>query len=585
MEPGMEIEGVGGVRQALWGGDGDRKKVRRAVALGLLLLGAIGIARADTDPLAAKTDAFLSKELRSRKTKGHISLILRSGGGISAAEEAALVRLGADVYRHLPIVDSVALRLPRRKLRAVLALPFVSRASADVSVEKNDEFTVEGSGAGVAWQQYALRGTGVGVAVLDSGIRKSNNDFGTRVKAEVKLNAAGDLTDKCGHGTHVAGIVGGNGTSSTGASYFRTFYGIAPNVNLINVCVLSNLGVGDVSTTIAGIQWSITNKTKHNIKVMNLSLGHPVGESYQTDPLCQAVEAAWKAGIVVVCAAGNSGRQNLFPQSGLDNEGYGTNYGSINSPGNDPYVITVGAMKRETGVRAGDQIATYSSRGPSRLDFVLKPDIVAPGNQIISTVSDGSFLDTNFSSTNGVLYSEYKIGGTATASNRYFRLSGTSMAAPVVAGAAALLLQQNPALSPDTVKARLMLTADKWAQPGGSTDVLTFGAGYLNIPAALTSNAVTTQYALSPRLYQSSNGNVYLDQTALLSGNQLIWGMAGMQSPQVIWGQNLTMTGIGMDPMLSQPQVIWGSSIWTDMTIYTNFTSVYDLSWETIYGD
>src|SRR5207249_10554020 len=129
------------------------------------------------------------------------------------------------------------------------------------------------------------------------------------------------------------------------------------------------------------------------------SLGHPVGESHSTDPLCQAVEAAWKAGIFVVCAAGNDGRLNSTIAAGADNEGWGTAYGSIQVPGNDPYVITVGATKSIDGIRAHDKIATYSSRGPSRVDIVLKPDIVAPGNHIISTLADGSYLDTQHSDT------------------------------------------------------------------------------------------------------------------------------------------------------------------------------------------
>ncbi len=236
-------------------------------------------------------------------------------------------------------------------------------------------------------------------------------------------------------------------------------------------------------------------------------MGHPVGESYTTDPLCQAVEAAWKAGIVVVCSAGNDGRLDSFTLPPLPNEGYGTAYGSITSPGNDPYVITVGAMKGaeynaggsyNVAGRAGDRICTYSSRGPSRLDFVVKPDIVAPGNQIISLNAPGSFLSDNYGASNGVAWPQFATTGTAADSLKYFRLSGTSMAAPVVSGAAALLLQHDPTLSPDTVKARLMLSADKWAFPDGMGDPCTFGAGYLDIPAALQCSAVATSTRKAP---------------------------------------------------------------------------------------
>src|SRR5262249_15352551 len=190
--------------------------------------------------------------------------------------------------------------------------------------------------------------------------------------------------DACGHGTHVAGIVAGNGAASSDTDCFRTFLGIARSTSLVNVRVLDQNGQASVSTVISGIQWAIDNKSAYNIRVMNLSVGHPVGESYQTDPLCQACEAAWGNGIVVIAAAGNDGRLNASVTECSDNEGFGTKYGSIGSPGNDPYVITVGAMKSVDGSRANDTIATYSSRGPTLGDLTLKPDVVAPGNQVIS---------------------------------------------------------------------------------------------------------------------------------------------------------------------------------------------------------
>ena len=172
--------------------------------------------------------------------------------------------------------------------------------------------------------------------------------------------------------------------------------------------MLDGNGQGSVSTVVAGIQWVVSNKAKYNIRVLNLSLGHPVGESYTTDPSCQAVEAAWKAGIVVVCAAGNEGRASATNTAGAANEGWGTAYGSITSPGNDPYVITVGATKSMDGNRADDKIATYSSRGPSRLDLVLKPDLVAPGNHVISLDAGGSTLDTSTARPTRSRTSSYK---------------------------------------------------------------------------------------------------------------------------------------------------------------------------------
>ena len=187
---------------------------------------------------------------------------------------------------------------------------------------------------------------------------------------------AGSANDQYGHGSHVSGIIAGTGKNSLGSNYFYTFKGIADGANLINLRVLDQNGAGTDSQVIAAIQTAIQLKSKYNIRVINLSLGRPVYESYTLDPLCQAVEQAWKAGIVVVVAAGNDGRNNNAGTNG---------YGTIAAPGNDPYVITVGAMNSMgTSSRADDHIASYSSKGPTLFDHIVKPDLVAPGNRIIS---------------------------------------------------------------------------------------------------------------------------------------------------------------------------------------------------------
>ena len=342
------------------------------------------------------------------KTKtGFVSVILKTSAPLSAAQEARITALGATVVRHLSIIQSVSVRLPERSLARLAALPFAAHLSYDGCVTKCDAFTAASSGAGYACQQYGLTGQGVGVAIVDSGIRYCSDldvsGSGTsRVRAAISFVPGSTSTDDlCGHGTHVAGIVGGNGAASTGPGFSQTFYGVARGANLINVRVLDQNGASTVSTVISGLQWVLSNRKTYNIRVVNLSLGHPVGESYTTDPVCQAVESLYKNGIVVVCAAGNEGRvNNTVNTPGLDNEGWGTNYGSIQSPGNDPYVITVGATKSIDGLRADDKIATYSSRGPSRLDLVIKPDIIAPGNKVISLYSYNSTL-FQYDSANG----------------------------------------------------------------------------------------------------------------------------------------------------------------------------------------
>ena len=168
----------------------------------------------------------------------------------------------------------------------------------------------------------------------------------------------------------------GNGANSTGTGYFKTFRGIAPNANLINLRVLDDKGAGTDSAVISAISAAIQLKSQYNIRVINISLGRPVYESYTRDPLCLAVEKAWKAGIVVVVAAGNQGRNDTKGTQG---------YATVTSPANDPLAITVGAMKTmDTTAWTDDLVASYSSKGPTLLDHVVKPDIVAPGNRTIS---------------------------------------------------------------------------------------------------------------------------------------------------------------------------------------------------------
>ena len=275
---------------------------------------------------------------------------------------------------------------------------------------------------------------------------------------------------------------------------------------------------------------------------MNISLGRGIQESYTLDPLCQAVERAWKAGIVVVVSAGNNGR---------DTSAGG--YGTISSPGNHPAVITVGAMRHDyLGDRYYHQIATYSSKGPTRLDKIAKPDLVATGNRIAAarvgtTVlsAASTWVDTNF-----------------------MELSGTSMAAPVVAGAAALMIQKTSSLTPDTVKARMMKTAWK-GMPLNATyldqttnityynqhDFFTIGAGYLDITKALASTDVvaSTKNANSPKVTYNTAART----VSLVNGTSLVWGDT-IFGKSLVWG----------DSLLWGDTVLWGNSlVWGDSTV------------------
>ena len=312
-----------------------------------------------------------------------------------------------------------------------------------------------------------VTGQGIGVAVIDSGITP-HPALAKKIIANVSL-VTGDalVADAYGHGTHVAGIIAGSATSVT------PLYqgGVAPGVQLVNVRVLGADGTGYTSDVIVGIDWAIANRARYNIRVINLSLGHPVTESAVTDPLCRAVARAAAAGIVVVASAGNDGRNRE-----------GTRVlGGITSPGNSPQAITVGATNTwGTAYRSDDVVADYSSRGPTRFDFAIKPDLVAPGNKIVSTEAPGSQLPLK--------YPYLHRAGTST--NGYMQLSGTSMAAPMVSGAVALLLQGTPGLSAAQVKLALQSGAT-FVSDGG---LMGAGAGSMNVWASrkITANGLSS---------------------------------------------------------------------------------------------
>jgi serine protease AprX len=298
------------------------------------------------------------------------------------------------------------------------------------------------------------------VAVVDSGI-SPHAALTNKVIANVSL-ITGDpsVADAFGHGTHVAGIIAGNGAAAQSVTPLFTG-GIAPNVQLVNVRVLGADGWGRTSDVIAGIQWVIANRARYNIRVINLSLGHPVMEPSATDPLCEVVAQAVNAGIVVVAAAGNDG---------LTVDGRHV-LGGINSPGNSPMAITVGSLNTwGTAQRSDDTVTTYSSRGPTRYDQVVKPDVAAPGNKIVSLEAYGSAIST--------AYPYLHRAGSGT--NSYMQLSGTSMAAPMVTGGVALLLQGTPSMGPSQVKMALQAGAS-YVPNGG---LMGAGAGSVNFMAS-----------------------------------------------------------------------------------------------------
>ncbi len=341
-------------------------------------------------------------------------------------------RLGARLNHRLGVVKGIALTIPVSALPALEADPEILSVSIDHPMKGLDDTTDIATGVPSAWNA-GYNGAGIGVAVIDSGINDSHPDLWNSTETQSRVvyhqdftgtatsNSSGAKYDLYGHGTHVAGIIGGNGYLSGG-----NYAGVAPNVNLVDLRALDANGAGTDSTVIAAIQQAIALQNTYNIQVINLSLGRGIFVSYTQDPLCQAVESAWKAGIVVVVAAGNYGRVSVNGSNG---------YGTITAPGNDPFVITVGAMKSNgSSSQSAETLASYSSKGPTTYDHVVKPDLVAPGNDIVSLSAPGATLEA-------AIPAELVTGNDG--NNDYFTLSGTSMATPAVAGAVALLLQQN----------------------------------------------------------------------------------------------------------------------------------------------
>jgi len=428
----------------------------------------------------------------------------------------------------------------------------------------------------VARQNYGVDGTGIGIAVIDSGVY-AHDDLMTAdmkssriVYSESFVVGDSSTNDAYGHGTHVAGILAGNGhDSGPGTGYANQYIGIAPNANIINLRVLDANGGGSDSTVIAAINRAIQLKSQYNIRVINLSLGRPVFESYTLDPLCQAVESAWKAGIVVVVAAGNMGRDNSWGEQG---------YATIEAPGNDPNVITVGAMSPNgTWTRTDDIVSSYSSKGPTLLDHILKPDIMAPGNKITSLLSPGSTL-SGIAPSSAIITSktlnticDVNLGvnncGVTSVGPQYIQLSGSSMATPVVAAGAALMVQANPNVTPDTIKARMMKTAWKGYPAHGNShahdikgndymaqyDAFTIGSGYLDIQAAMGDNTPINGGAASPTVVfnPATQTAKLVNGLSVVWGQTVVWGQSSVFANSVVWGQFT----------VDATSLVWGNSV------------------------
>ncbi len=472
---------------------------------------------------------------------------------------------GGRAGKRLRILKARTARVPNALLKKLADDSHVKRVHIDREVEGDIARTTATVGARNVHMQYGYDGAGVGVAVIDSGITPWHDDLtvnnrqGQRVTAFVDfVNNQTTKYDDWGHGTHVAGIIAGNGYDSYGN---RT--AIAPKSNIIALKALDNEGRGRISHIIAALDWAVANKTQYNIRVINMSLGAGVFESYTVDPLTLAAKRAVDAGIVVVASAGNMGKaKDGKPQ-----------YGAIGAPGNAPWVITVGASSSNgTTDRRDDTMAGYSSRGPTMVDFLAKPDLVAPGSGTVSLSDQNSrFYQTKAS----MLVSGNRWGLTYLP---YMTLSGTSMATPVVAGTVALMLEANPNLTPNLVKAILQFTAQVY--PG--YDYLTQGAGFLNTLGAVRLAryfAVGDKGDRYPSMKSWSRhilwGNRRVKGGVLTPGGtawatNIVWGdSATPGGTNIVWGENCDTAACD--------NIVWGNNIvWGD---------TFDLLDNIVWGD
>jgi serine protease AprX len=490
----------------------------------------------------ASDNPKLDKKLNDRANVGgtgrsRVIVVLKPGCSV----DGDVLKAGGKNGRRFNVINGQLADLPNGQLRKLANNPCVASIhwDRDTAGELNYAAVVEG--ARQVQQLLGYDGAGVGVAIIDSGITGWHDDLtyqghnpnvqvvnGQRVVQFVDfVNGLTSKYDDNGHGSHVAGIIGGNGFDTLGARA-----GIAPGSDLVSLKVLDANGGGYISNVIAALDWVVSNHALYNIRVVNLSVGAAVTESYLTDPLTIATKRVVDAGVVVVTAAGNIGKNATTGH---------IQYGAVTSPGNAPWVITVGAYSHMgTLTRLDDKMGDFSSRGPTAVDYDAKPDVVATGVGTASLSVPGSTL---FLSNAAYLMKGSLAGVTGTP---YLSLTGTSMASPVVAGTVALMLQANPKLTPNLVKAIIEYTSQDMRY-----DRLTQGAGFLNAKGAVD----LARYLRNPQAGSRYPSNLLWSKTILWGNRKLQRGVikptGSAWAQNVVWGSSTDGAG---------GNIVWGTA-------------------------
>ncbi|MDP2318416.1 MAG: S8 family serine peptidase [Acidobacteriota bacterium] len=532
----------------------------------------------DAQPRSKKLDRVLN-EVVAANAAGKQRVIVRLKAGAGARARQQLKALGVTPEAEHPLIDAVSVEVDTRTLKALEASDAFETISFDAEVTAHARKGLLKKLLQAVQKSYTeqslstLRGTlgltgsetgrGVGVALIDSGIAPLDSfqgriagfyDF-TKCKSgngkqKPCAPRASRPYDDYGHGTHVAGLIGGM------AGYLDAeFMGVAPAVHFLGLKVLDKDGGGRASNVIAAIQFAIANKQAFGIDIINLSLGHPIFQPAASDPLVQAVEAAVRAGLTVVVSAGNFGVNPTTGEPG---------YAGITSPGNAPSAITVGAVNHQATVdRGDDRVAVYSSRGPTWYDGFAKPDIVAPGHML---ASDASPLSTLVQGLPG-------LARRAPSGRSLLQLSGTSMAAGVTSGVVATLIEAGRAAnggvqhSPNALKAILQFTAIPVSDgQGGLADGLTQGTGGANAAGALAVVRGTDPRARRGTSWVTKRvrPTTAIGETTWTWAQNIVWGNNIVWGDNIVWGNN----------------IVWGQNIvWGDNIVWGN-NIVWGLDWQ-----
>lgn len=372
----------------------------------------------------------------------YISLIVQIGGGSSPSLEHKFKRMGCRNILYFPIIKGYYLTTPIARLKDILEIPSITYISVNHKVLAFMNRTTERLGS-YQVNQFISTGRNVTIAHLDTGIYP-HGDF-IRPKNRIVhfkdfIHEYSSAYDDHGHGTHCAGCIAGNGVVSNGK-----YRGIAPDARLIGLKCLDEKGTGDIKTTLEALQWILDHKESHDIKIVHIPFGVNYPYFVKEDPLTKAVDRLWNEGLIVICAAGNSGPEKA----------------SIASPGSSKNVITVGSSTKNTPSNMSQIVCNFSSRGPTfRGD--AKPDLVVPGKNITSLYCDINYLPSR--------------GKKNVLETPYIAFSGTSVSSSIVAGAVALLLEKHPEFTPDQVKLALEMSCkslhlEKNAQGKGVLDI------------------------------------------------------------------------------------------------------------------